>query len=167
MAGATGERTGQSFKETLDTERQRQAKAAGDRGTEDKIVQQAVVTVLNQIYEEDFRSFSYGFRPGRSQHQALDALYVAIRRKNVNWVLDIDIKGFFDNLGKDHLMEMIGKRIADPRMLRLIRKWLDAGIMEDGEWSETEAGVPQGAVASPLLANIYLHYVLDHRPLRR
>jgi len=133
----------------------------GIAALEDKIVQQAVVTVLNQIYEEDFRGFSYGFRPGRSQHQGLDALYVAIRRKKVNWVLDIDIKGFFDNLGKEHLMEMIGKRIADPRVLRLIRKWLDAGIMEDGEWSETEAGVPQGAVASPLLANIYLHYVLD------
>ena len=133
----------------------------GIAALEDKIVQQAVVTVLNQIYEEDFRGFSYGFRPGRSQHQALDALYVAIRRKNVNWVLDIDIKGFFDNLGKEHLMEMVEQRIADPRMLRLIRKWLDAGIMEDGEWSETEAGVPQGAVASPLLANIYLHNVLD------
>jgi group II intron reverse transcriptase/maturase len=133
----------------------------GIAALEDKIVQQAVVTVLNQIYEEDFLGFSYGFRPGRSQHQALDALYVAIRRKKVNWILDIDIKGFFDNLGKEHLMEMCGIRIADPRMLRLFRKWLDAGIMEDGVWSETEAGVPQGAVASPLFANIYLHYVFD------
>lgn len=133
----------------------------GIAALEDKIVQQAVVTVLNQIYEEDFLGFSYGFRPGRSQHQALDALYVAIRRKKVNWVLDIDIKGFFDNLDKELLMGMIEQRIADPRVLRLIRKWLDAGIIEDGEWSETEAGVPQGAVASPLLANIYLHYVVD------
>lgn len=133
----------------------------GIAALEDKIVQQAVVTVLNQIYEEDFLGFSYGFRPGRNQHQGLDALYVAIRRKKVNWVLDIDIKGFFDNLDKELLMGMIEQRIADPRMLRLIRKWLDAGIIEDGKWSEPEAGVPQGAVASPLLANIYLHYVLD------
>ena len=150
---------------------------------EDKLVQSAVVTVLNQIYEEDFRGFSYGFRPERSQHQALDALYVGIRRKNVNWVLDIDIKGFFDNLDKELLMEMIGKRIADTRILRLIRKWLDhrrrlkvnlvqdkvgislrswpTGLIEDGIWSETKTGMPQGAVISPLLANIYLHYVLD------
>lgn len=133
----------------------------GIAALEDKIVQSAVVTVLNQIYEEDFRGFSYGFRPERSQHQALDALYVGIRRKNVNWVLDIDIRGFFDNLDKELLMEMIGKRIADTRILRLIRKWLNAGIIEDGIWSETKTGTPQGAVISPLLANIYLHYVLD------
>ena len=133
----------------------------GIAALEDKIVQSAVVTVLNQIYEEDFRGFSYGFRPGRSQHQALDALYVGIRRKSVNWVLDIDIKGFFDNLDKELLMEMIGKRIADTRVLRLIQKWLNAGIIEDGEWSETKTGTPQGAVISPLLANVYLHYVLD------
>jgi group II intron reverse transcriptase/maturase len=133
----------------------------GIAALEDKIVQQAVVTVLNQIYEEDFRGYSYGFRPGRSQHQALDALYVALRRKKVNWVLDIDIKGFFDNLDKDLLVEMIERRIADPRILRLIQKWLNAGIVEDGIWSETKAGTPQGAVVSPLLANVYLHYVLD------
>lgn len=133
----------------------------GIAALEDKIVQHAVVKVLNQIYEEDFQGFSYGFRPGRSQHQALDALYVALKRKQVNWVLDIDIKGFFDNLGKEHLIKMIEQRVADPRILRLVRKWLNAGVMEEGEWSETEAGVPQGAVASPLLANIYLHYVLD------
>jgi group II intron reverse transcriptase/maturase len=120
-----------------------------------------VVTILNQIYEEDFRGFSYGFRPERSQHQALDALYVGIRRKYVGWVLDIDIKGFFDNLDKEQLMEMIERRIADTRILRLIRKWLNAGIIEAGIWSETKAGTPQGAVISPLLANIYLHYVLD------
>jgi group II intron reverse transcriptase/maturase len=133
----------------------------GIAALEDKIVQQAVVSVLNQIYEEDFRGYSYGFRPGRSQHQALDALYVALRRKKVNWVLDIDIKGFFDNLDKGILVEMIEKRVADPRILRLIRKWLNAGIIEDGVWSETKTGTPQGAVASPLLANIYLHYGLD------
>ena len=128
---------------------------------EDKIVQSAVVTVLHQIYEEDFRGFSYGFRPGRSQHGALDALYVAIRGKKVNWILDMDLKGFFDNIDKEHLMEMIGRRIADPRVLRLIRKWLNAGVIEDGEWSETEKGTPQGSAISPLLANVYLHYVLD------
>jgi len=133
----------------------------GIAALEDKIVQQAVVTVLNQIYEEDFAGFSYGFRPGRSQHQALDALYVALKRKKVNWVLDIDIKGFFDNLDREQLMKMIELRVADSRILRLIRKWLNAGIVEDGEWSETKTGTPQGAVASPLLANIYLHYVID------
>lgn len=133
----------------------------GIAALEDKIVQHAVVTVLNAIYEEDFRGFSYGFRPGRSQHQALDALYVALKRKKVNWVLDIDIKGFFDNIDKDILMEVIEQRIADPRILRLIQKWLNAGVTEDGLWSETAAGTPQGAVVSPLLANIYLHYALD------
>lgn len=133
----------------------------GIAALEDKIVQSAVVTVLNQIYEEDFRGFSYGFRPGRGQHQALDALYVAIHGRKVNWILDMDLKGFFDNIGKDHLMEMVERRIADTRVLRLIRKWLNAGVIEDGEWIETEKGTPQGAVISPLLANIYLHYVLD------
>jgi RNA-directed DNA polymerase len=120
-----------------------------------------VKTVLNQIYEEDFRGFSYGFRPERNQHGALDALYVGIKRKKVNWILDMDLKGFFDNLDKKTLMEMVGRRIADRRVLRLILKWLNAGIVEDGKRSETEKGTPQGAVISPLLANIYLHYVLD------
>jgi RNA-directed DNA polymerase len=133
----------------------------GIAALEDKIVQSAVSEVLNQIYEEDFRGFSYGFRSGRGQHQALDALYVGIKRKKVNWVLDMDLKGFFDNLDKDLLMEMVGRRIGDPRILRLIRKWLNAGIIEDGKWFETETGTPQGAVISPLLANVYLHYVLD------
>ena len=133
----------------------------GIAALEDKIVQSAVAEVLNQIYEEDFRGFSYGFRPGRGQHQALDALYVGIKRKKVNWVLDMDLKGFFDNLDKEHLMEMVGRRMADPRISRLIRKWLNAGIIEDGKWFETETGTPQGAVISPLLANVYLHYVLD------
>ena len=133
----------------------------GIAALEDKIVQQAVVTVLNHIYEEDFRGFSYGFRSGRNPHQALDALYVGLTRKKVNWVLDIDVKGFFDNLDRDYLMEMIELRIADPRILRLIRKWLDAGIIEGGKWSETKTGTPQGAVVSPLLGNIYLHYLID------
>src|SRR5450631_1410944 len=133
----------------------------GIAALEDKVVQQAVVTILNQIYEEDFRGFSYGFRRGRSQHQALDALYVALQRKKVNWVLDIDIKGFFDNIDKRYMMEMLEQRIADKRVLRLIEKWLNAGVIEDGNWSETETGTPQGAVVSPLLANAYLHYVID------
>jgi group II intron reverse transcriptase/maturase len=133
----------------------------GMAALEDKIVQSAVVTVLNQIYEEDFRNFSYGFRPERSQHQALDALYVGIRSKKVNWILDMDLKGFFDTIDKEHLMALVGLRIADTRVLRLIRKWLNAGIIEEGVWSETEKGTPQGSVISPLLANVYLHYVLD------
>ncbi len=133
----------------------------GIAALEDKIVQQAVVTVLNAIYEEDFRGFSYGFRPGRSQHMALDALYMAIERRKVNWILDLDVRSFFDHIGHEQLLEMIGYRIADPRILRLIQKWLEAGVMEEGIWSKTEAGSPQGAVASPLLSNIYLHYVLD------
>ncbi len=133
----------------------------GIAALEDKIVQHAVVTVLNAVYEEDFRGFSYGFRPGRSQHMALDALYVGLKRKKVNWVLDLDIKGFFDHLDKELLVEMIEQRIADRRVVRLIQKWLNAGFVADGNWSETEAGTPQGAVVSPLLSNVYLHYVLD------
>jgi RNA-directed DNA polymerase len=133
----------------------------GVAALEDKIVQQGVVTILNQIYEEDFRGFSYGFRPGRSQHQALDALNVAITRKKVNWVLDCDIRGFFDNLTHEGLLKFVQHRVADRRMLRLIQKWLKAGVMEDGQWKSTEMGTPQGAVISPLLANIYLHYVFD------
>jgi RNA-directed DNA polymerase len=137
------------------------ALARGIAALEDKIVQQAVVTVLNEIYEEDFRGFSYGFRPGRGQHMALDALYVAIKRKRVNWILDLDLKSFFDNISHEKLVQLIEKRIADPRVLRLIQKWLKAGVMEDGIWSDTEAGTPQGSVISPLLSNVYLHYVLD------
>ena len=133
----------------------------GVAALEDKIVQQAVVTVLNQIYEEDFVGFSYGFRPGRSQHDALDALWVGIMRKKVNWILDADIRGFFDNLSHEWLVKFIEHRIADRRILRLIQKWLRAGVSEDGKWSKTEVGTPQGAVASPLLANVYLHYAFD------
>ena len=133
----------------------------GIAALEDKIVQQAVVTVLNQIYEEDFLGFSYGFRPGRGQHDALDALAVGLRRKKVNWVLDLDVRGFFDNVSHAWLVKFIEHRIADRRILRLIQKWLKAGVSVEGEWRETKIGTPQGAVASPLLANIYLHYVFD------
>ncbi len=133
----------------------------GIAALEDKIVQQAVVTILNQIYEEDFRGFSYGFRPGRSQHQALDALTVALKRRRVNCVLDADIRGFFDHIDHGWMMKFVQHRVADPRILRLIQKWLKAGVMEDGRWSEAEMGTPQGSVISPLLANIYLHYVFD------
>ena len=128
---------------------------------EDKIVQQAVATILNQIYEQDFLGFSYGFRPGRSQHQALDALSVGISRKKVNWVLDCDIRGFFDNLSHEWLLKFVQHRVADRRILRLIQKWLKAGVLEEGEWKDTTMGTPQGSVISPLLANIYLHYVFD------
>lgn len=133
----------------------------GVAALEDKLVQQAVATILQQIYEEDFLGFSYGFRQGRSQHQALDALSVALRRKKVNYVLDADIRGFFDHLDHGWMMKFIQHRVADPRMLRLIQKWLKAGVMEEGQWSETEVGTPQGSGISPLLGNIYLHYVFD------
>lgn len=121
----------------------------------------AVVWVLNAIYEEDFAGFSYGFRPGRGQHHALDALWVGTMRRNVNWIVDADIRGFFDTLDHGWLMKFVEQRIADPRMLRLIQKWLRAGVSEAGTWSKTVVGTPQGAVISPLLANIYLHYALD------
>ena len=133
----------------------------GVAALEDKITQQAVVTVLNQIYEADFKGFSYGFRSGRGPHQALDALTVGIQRKRVNWVVDADIRGFFDNMSHEWTMQFIEHRVADRRMLRLIQKWLKAGVSEDGQWSETKVGTPQGAVVSPLLANVYLHYVFD------
>jgi RNA-directed DNA polymerase len=133
----------------------------GVAALEDKIVQHAVVTILNQIYEEDFLGFSYGFRPGRSQHQALDALSYALLKKKVNYVLDADIRGFFDNLDKSWLIKFVEHRVADPRILRLIQKWLNAGVMEEGKWSETKTGSPQGSVISPTLANIYLHYAFD------
>ena len=133
----------------------------GIAALEDKIVQQAVVTILNQIYEVDFKGFSYGFRPGRNPHQALDALTVGIQSKRVNWVLDADIRGFFDNLSHEWAIKFVEHRVADPRILRLIQKWLKAGVSEDGQWSESKVGTPQGAVVSPLLANVYLHYVFD------
>src|SRR6202162_4199095 len=138
-----------------------QRRPLGIAALEDKIVQQAVVTILNQIYEVDFKGFSHGFRPGRSPHQALDALTAGIQWKRVNWVLDADIRGFFDNMNHEWTMKFVEHRVADRRMLRLIQKWLQAGVSEDGQWSETTVGTPQGAVASPLLANVYLHYVFD------
>jgi RNA-directed DNA polymerase len=121
----------------------------GIAALEDKIVQQAVVTILNQIYEVDFKGFSYGFRPGRGPHQALDALNVGIFRKRVNWVLDADIRGFFDNMNHEWTMKFIEHRVADRRMLGLIQKWLKAGVSEDGQWAETNVGTPQGAVVTP------------------
>jgi RNA-directed DNA polymerase len=133
----------------------------GIAALEDKIVQHAVVTILNNIYEEDFLGFSYGFRPGRSQHKALDALSYALVKRKVNYVLDADIQGFFDNLDKAWMIKFVEHRVADRRILRLIQKWLKAGVMEEGKWSDTETGTPQGSVISPLLANIYLHYVFD------
>ena len=128
---------------------------------EDKIVQRAVAGVLNAVYETDFLGFSYGFRPGRSPHDALDALAAGICKKKVNWVLDADIRDFFTSLDQGWLERFLGHRIADKRVLRLIGKWLGAGVIENGTWSETPEGSPQGASVSPLLANVYLHYVLD------
>jgi group II intron reverse transcriptase/maturase len=128
---------------------------------EDKVVQRALVLVLNCIYEADFLGFSYGFRPGRSPHHALDALYVAIKTRRVNWVLDADIRGYFDAISHEMLVKFVEHRIADRRVVRLIQKWLNAGVLEDGKRMRSEAGTPQGGVISPLLANIYLHYVFD------
>src|SRR6266498_2576890 len=128
---------------------------------EDKIVQRAVVGVLNAIYESDFRGFSYGFRPRRGPHQALDALATGITTRRVNWVLDADIRDFFGQLDRNWLGKFLRHRIADERVLRLIGKWLAAGVIEDGTWAETDRGSPQGASVSPMLANVYLHYVLD------
>jgi group II intron reverse transcriptase/maturase len=128
---------------------------------EDKIVQRAVVAVLNAIYEADFLGFSYGFRPGRNQHQALDALAVGLERKKVNWVLDADIRGFFDTLDHGWLVKFVEHRVADRRVVRLIQKWLNAGVLEEGRWTRSEVGTVQGGSISPLLANLYLHYVFD------
>ncbi len=133
----------------------------GVAALEDKILQRALVEVLNAIYETDFLGFSYGFRPGRSPHHALDALSVGIVRKKVNWVLDADFREFFTSLDHRWLVRFFEHRIADRRVLRLIQKWMAAGVIEDGAWTASEEGVPQGASASPLLANVYLHYVFD------
>jgi RNA-directed DNA polymerase len=133
----------------------------GIAALEDKILQRAVVEVLNAIYEADFLGFSYGFRPGRKPHDALDALAVGIHRKRVNFVLDADISDFFTSLDQSWLVRFLEHRIADKRVLGLIQKWLRAGVIRDGEWSETEEGTAQGASVSPLLANVYLHYVFD------
>jgi len=138
-----------------------QQRQLGVTTVEDKVVQQALVWVLEAIYEVDFVGFSYGFRPGRGQHQALDAVYVAITARPVNWVLDADIAGFFDSIDHDWLMRMLEVRIGDQRILRLIERMLKAGVMEDGRRFQQHVGTPQGAVISPLLGNIYLHYALD------
>lgn len=128
---------------------------------EDKIVQRAVVEVLNAVYEVDFKGFNYGFRPGRKPHDALDALTVGITSRRVNWVLDADVRDFFGQLDHGWLRTFVRHRIADERVLRLIDKWLAVGVVEDGEWTECDQGSPQGASLSPLLANVYAHYVLD------
>lgn len=135
----------------------------GVTALEDKIVQRAVVVVLNAIYEGDFLGFSYGFWPGRSQHDALDALATGIcgSGARVNWILDADIRSFFDQIDQTWLVRFLEHRIGDERVIRLVRKWLKAGVLDEGVWSVSETGTPQGAVASPLLANIYLHYVFD------
>jgi len=132
----------------------------GIAALEDKIVQRAVGEVLGAVYEADFLGFSYGFRPGRSQHDALDALAAGLGTK-VNWVLDADIRGFSGHLDRDWLMKFLRHRIADERVLRLVVKWLNAGVIEDGTWSDSGEGTMQGGSVSPLLANVYLHYVLD------
>jgi RNA-directed DNA polymerase len=133
----------------------------GVTALEDKIVQRAAVEVLNAIYETDFLGFSYGFRPGRSPHRALDALYVALTARRVNWVLDLDIRSYFDKISHEWLVKFVEHRIADRRVVRLIQKWLNAGVLEDGKHLRVEEGTPQGGSASPLLANIYLHYAFD------
>jgi RNA-directed DNA polymerase len=138
-----------------------QLRPLGITALEDKIVQRAVATVLAAVYEADFKGFSYGFRPGRGQHDALDALSVGIVRSRVNWVLDADIRSFFDKIDQAWLIKFLKHRIGDERMIRLVSKWLKAGVLEEGVWSTSETGTPQGAVISPLLANVFLHYVYD------
>lgn len=133
----------------------------GVTALEDKIVQRATTEVLNAVYEQDFLGFSYGFRPGRSQHNALDALYTGLLTRKVNWVLDADIRGFFDAIDREWLMKFVEHRVADRRVGRLIRKWLNAGVLEDGVRTCSETGTVQGGSISPLLANIYLHYAFD------
>ena len=128
---------------------------------EDKIVQRAVAALLNAIYEEEFLGFSYGFRPGRGAHDAMDALCVGIHSKKVSWILDADIRSFFDEISQERLVRLLKRRIGDPRILRLIQKWLKAGVLEDGVVTVSDKGTGQGSVISPLLANIYLHYTLD------
>lgn len=133
----------------------------GIAAMEDKIIQAAVVMLLTPIYEAEFLGFSYGFRPGRSQHDALDALAFGIKGSYIWWVLDADIRSFFDSISHEWLIRFVEHRVGDSRIIRLIRKWLKAGVLERGAWNETSEGTPQGAVISPLLANIYLHYVYD------
>jgi RNA-directed DNA polymerase len=141
--------------------RQNQLRPLGIAALEDKIVQQAITTVLNAIYEQDFLGFSYGFRQGRGQHDALDALSEGISARKINWILDADIRSFFDEIDHEWMLRFLGHWIADGRVIRLIRKWLTAGVVEDGKRVASTRGTPQGAVISPLLANIYLHYAFD------
>jgi group II intron reverse transcriptase/maturase len=133
----------------------------GVTALEDKIVQRATTEVMNAIYETDFLGFSYGFRPGRSAHDALDAVYTGLLTRKVNWVLDVDIRGFFDAIDHGWLVKFVEHRIGDRRVVRLIQKWLNAGVLQDGKRTRSEQGTPQGGSASPLLANIYLHYAFD------
>ena len=133
----------------------------GITALEDKIVQRAATEVLNAVYEADFLGFSYGLRPGRSQHDALDAVTVGIESRKIGWVLDADIRGFFDTIDHEWVMRFVEHRIGDRRVLRHIKKWLNAGVLEDGAWRLAQEGVPQGGSISPLLANVYLHYALD------
>jgi group II intron reverse transcriptase/maturase len=128
---------------------------------EDKIVQRATASVLQAVYEVDFVGFSYGFRPGRGAHHALDALSVGLEQRKVNWILDADIRGFFDAMDHEWLMKFVEHRIADRRVIRHVEKWLNAGVLEDGKWTRTDEGTPQGGSISPLLANVYLHYAFD------
>jgi group II intron reverse transcriptase/maturase len=128
---------------------------------EDKIVESVVAQIFSVIWEEEFLGFSYGFRPGRSPHLALDALTVGIERKRVRWVLEIDIRAYFDMISHEWLMKFIEHRIGDRRILDLIQKWLRAGVLEEGSWTQSEEGTPQGNLISPVLANIYLHYAFD------
>ncbi len=142
----------------------------GVAALEDKIVQKAVVdTLLTPIYEAEFLGFSYGFRPGRGAHDALDALAAGIERRKINWILDADVSQYFDRIERDRLIGFLQKRIGDKRLLKLIGKWLSAGVMDEGHWFDTGRGTPQGSVISPTLANVYLHHVLDawvHRTWR-
>jgi len=133
----------------------------GITALEDKIAQRATVTVLNAVYEQDFQGFSYGFRPGRNQHNALDAVTVALEQRKISWVLDADIRGFFDTMDHDRILELLGHRIGDRRVQRHVKKWLNAGVLEDHQWREVEEGVPPGGCISPLPANLYLHHALD------
>ena len=148
-------------KRTYITKEDGRQRPIGIQSIEDKVVQQACVTILNEVFEPNFIGFSYGSRPGRSQHDALDALHEGIMRRKINWILDCDIAGFCDNLPHDKLVEFIEKRVTDKRMIRLIRKWLKVGWVEDGKRHAGTIGTPQGAVISPLLANIFLHTVMD------
>jgi RNA-directed DNA polymerase len=157
----TGSYRAQPVRRTYINKTDGRKRPLGITSLEDKIVQKAVVTILNQIYETDFVGFSYGFREKRSQHNALDALYVGILRCRINYILDADIAGFFDNINHDWLMKFLEHRVADRKILRLIRKWLKVGVVEGGKRIAQKIGTPQGSVISPLLANIYLHYAQD------